>query len=288
MKVLHFGDIHFWRIGTDADFLYLKRILGPVNLLLRRHRKFPPDYAKWIAADIATRDADLVIFSGDATTMSLPAEFKMAAEALAPIREKWGERFFCIPGNHDRYSPRSVARKYWELAFPFSEFDQRRVISMDAGDNVSVVGFDASVPWRIRSNGLFTAELKMELETELEKLSGEGKKVILVGHYPFAYPDKIIAAGHHKLIGEELLGETIAKFSPSLYLHGHKHVRWALRSDDTLCLNCGAAGMKSSEEAKQAGYLEFEFEPNTGEVGGLTARLLRGDRVESVPLELPE
>ncbi|MEM0898011.1 MAG: metallophosphoesterase [Verrucomicrobiota bacterium] len=288
MRVLHFGDIHYWKIGTDVDFLYLKRILGPVNLLLRRHKKFPPDHAHRIAADIATREADLVIFSGDATTMSLKAEFDRAAKAFAPIHEKWGDRFFCIPGNHDRYSPRSVARKYWEKAFPFSQFDQYRVQSRDVGGGLSIVGFDASVPWRVRSNGLFTEGLKAELDAELERLGAEGKRILLVGHYPFAYPRGIMAAAHHKLIGEELLAESIARFKPGVYLHGHKHVRWALKSGETLCLNCGAAGMTSSDEARQAGYLEFEFDPRTSAVASLTARVLRGDGVESVALDLPD
>ncbi len=120
MRVLHFGDIHFWKIGTDRDFLYPKRALGTINLTLRRRKRFPPAYAQAVAKEVVRQDADLVIFSGDFTTMSLRSEYEMAAEAFTPIHEKFGDRLFAIPGNHDRYTPLSVRSQRFEEHLPFA------------------------------------------------------------------------------------------------------------------------------------------------------------------------
>ena len=143
MKVLHFGDIHVWRIQLAPDFWYSKRLLGTVNLAARRRRRFPPHYPKIVADQIMRSDADTVVFSGDMSTMSLVSEFKEAARLFAPIHEKWGDRFFCIPGNHDRYSPGSVKSGLYERYFPYGAFDEDRLVRRQRlDDNLVIVGFD--------------------------------------------------------------------------------------------------------------------------------------------------
>ena len=186
MKVLHFGDIHFWKIGTDRDFYYPKRTLGTINLTLRRRWKFPPAYARAVAREVARQEADLVVFSGDFTTMSLQAEYRMAAEAFAPIREKFGERLFAIPGNHDRYTPFSVRSRRFETFLPFAAglIDGGLVRTQVIDDRLAVIGFDCSHPCRIRSNGTMSDALTAELRQALERQKDEGRAVFLVGHYP--------------------------------------------------------------------------------------------------------
>ena len=266
MKILHFGDIHVWRWSFDwSDPFYPKRWLGFVNLGLRRRHKFPPHLAETVAAEIAESDADVVIFTGDYSTMSLESEFRRAAELMEPIRRKWGERFIQIPGNHDRYSPKSKTR--YDKWFPEGKIDGVRTWTLD--ESTVVVGYDASRPFKVRSNGEMTKDLENQLDEELAKQSE--KTVILIGHYPYANPPEHPESWDHKLLGEERLAALVAKHKPLVYLHGHKHVRWELRPEstpDTLCLNCGAAGMKSSKTEKQAGYLTFEV--NAGAIENIT------------------
>ncbi len=257
MKIIHFGDIHFWRWTYDfSDPFYPKRWLGFVNLGLRRRHKFPPQLAERVATHIADQEADLVVFTGDFTTMSLEAEFKRAAEMMAPIQAKWGHQFIAIPGNHDRYTPRSSSR--YEEWFPDSQIDGVRTWEID--DSTVITGYDASRPFKLRSNGLFTDEIAEKLDAELGRQAE--KTVILIGHYPYATPPHQQETNGHRLIGEERLAELVANHRPVVYLHGHKHARWELRPEqtpDTLCLNCGSAGMTSSQAEKQAGYLTFEL-----------------------------
>ena len=282
MKVLHFGDIHFWKISTDRDFYYPKRALGTINLTLRRQWKFPPPYAQAVAREVARQEADLVVFSGDFTTMSLTGEYEMAAEAFAPIREKFGDRLFAIPGNHDRYTPLAVHSKRFEKFLPFaaSLIDGGLTRSQVISDRLAIVGFDCSHPCRIRSNGTMSEELTAELRGALEVQRKEGRQVFLVGHYPYAYPPGVKISWEHRLLDAERLTELVAEFKPVAYFHGHKHIRWHLRppaTPDTACLNCGAAGMKSASSDKQAGFITAEFDDESFAISELTAHVLSED-----------
>jgi 3',5'-cyclic AMP phosphodiesterase CpdA len=282
VKVLHFGDIHFWKIGTDRDFLYPKRALGTMNLTIRRRWKFPPTYAQAVAREVARQDVDLVLFSGDFTTMSLNAEYQMAADAFAPIREKFGDRLFAIPGNHDRYTPYSVRSRRFESFLPFAaSLIEGRLTRTDViSDQLAVVGFDCSHPCKIRSNGTMSDELTAELREALQLQVAEGRKVFLVGHYPYAYPPEVEISWEHKLLNADLLTELVAEFKPAAYFHGHKHIRWQLRppeTPETPCLNCGAAGMKSSSRDKQAGFITADFDDGDFSLRSLTAHVLSDD-----------
>jgi len=258
LKILHFGDLHVWSHRFDwSDCRYLKRWTGYANLMLKRRRRFPPGLGRKVITEIARSDADVVIFTGDYTTGASEEEFRTAAELVRPLRDKWGDRFIELPGNHDRYTPKSRDR--------FEEWFHSRlrdgVASWDTGEDMAVVAYDASKPYAFRSNGYFSPELAGRLDRELA--SRAGKKIILAGHYPYATPPEHQENIIHRLIGAERLAELVARHRPMVYLHGHKHVRWELRPEqtpETLCLNCGSAGMKSETPEKQAGYLTFVIE----------------------------
>ena len=272
MRVLHFGDIHFWRLRPDWDFYYPKRVLGLANLALRRRHKFPPHLAWKAARSILDQEADLVIFSGDLSTMSLEAEFKDAATAFAPLYEKWGDRLVVIPGNHDRYTPRSVRLRRYEKHFPEGAFpDGKRVMTRDIADDLVVVAVDASRPFKVRSNGLFDEGLEAELDAVLGAVTKAGRRVMLVGHFPYAYPPEVEVSWEHKMLRDDAFAEVVARHKPAVYLHGHKHIRWVLRDErtpETVCVNCGASGMQSDDVTKQAGWVSFDL-GSEGAVSGI-------------------
>ena len=83
------------------------------------------------------------------------------------------------------------------------------------------------------------------------------------------------ASWEHRLLRAERLARVVKEFKPIAYLHGHKHQRWLLRpldAENTLCVNCGAAGMTSPETEKQAGFVTFEIEDDC--VSGVVAHFL--------------
>jgi len=290
MRILHFGDLHTWKLGLARDFWYPKRILGTVNLVLRRRARFPSRYLAPVVETIASREADLVIFSGDLTTMSLESEFAEAARLLEPIREKWGDRFFCIPGNHDRYTPTSIRDGLYERYFPYGAFAPGSLVrSQVLRDDLSVVGFDCSHPCKVRSNGTISSALEAELRAALQAEQRAGRKVLLTGHYPLAYPAEVHASWEHKLLKADRLRRLATEFEPIAYFHGHKHQRWLERdraAPKTLCINCGSAGMSSSDPDKQAGFLTMELDGYA--IREVIAHVLDDDSLEFSTLPLAE
>lgn len=259
MNIIHFGDIHVWRSPIALyDPLYLKRYIGGVNLLTKRRRHFPKHIGAQVIDHIVEQEADLVVFSGDMTTASLKSEFKRAAELFEPIREKWGDRFFVIPGNHDRYTKKSVRDDWYGHYFPYGKIDGVRSIELDA--TTVVVGYDASRAFLVRSNGYFSKALAQQLDEELEK--HKRKRVILVGHYPVDYPESVRAARQHEMKHRDRLRVIMEKHKPALYLHGHKHIRWRLGN----AVNCGAAGMVSRDPYKMAGFVDVTLGESIEEV----------------------
>lgn len=277
MKILHFGDLHVWS-GRPllSESYYPKRWLGPLNLWLRRARRFPPAYRAAALRAVLESDADAVLFTGDFTNFSLEREFRQAAEGFAPLREKWGARLVAIPGNHDVYTPRSVRRKLLERHLPWvrTEAAWRR----EWLPGLDLVGVNHSVPLRVRSNGVMTPAAEAALRAELEAARRADRRTVVMGHFAYATPPEHPETAEHRLIGEEKLAALFREHPPALYLHGHKHVRWALRppvTPDTLCLNCGSVSMCSEDPRKQAGFLTFDL-TEQGDVRHITAHVYDG------------
>ncbi|NCC50440.1 MAG: metallophosphoesterase [Spartobacteria bacterium] len=270
MKIIHFSDIHLWDGVLEwRDLWYPKRLLGYVNLSLRRKFRFPPEYARRVTARILEQEADLVVFSGDMTTASLKNEFKAAAALFAPLHDKWGERFFVLPGNHDRYTPVTVGDLRYERTFPYGAMPGAdvRVRVLDVDDEWRVIGFDCSRPYMLRSNGHLDEALLRQLDDALGDARLAGRSVILTGHFPYATPSAHKESWQHKLIGEEQLARLVARHQPPVYLHGHKHVRWLFRPDGTpatVCVNSGSAGLDAPAKEKRAGFITLTLDPDHG------------------------
>lgn len=288
MKVVHAGDLHVWRIGIPlCDLFAVKRWLGTANLILRRAALFPPAYRELMRNAIADQEPDLLLFTGDFTQSSLAGEFKECAQLFSPLQQQLGGRCIALPGNHDVYTHTAVRKRWREQHLPWVQ--SIPVVRHDLSPALSLVAVDHSEPFRLRSNGRVSPETHERLRQVLTQCRHEQRTVILMGHYPYVTPPEHPESPEHKLLGDEQLLALVREFAPALYVHGHKHVRWALRhaeTPDTLCLNCGSLGMKSPLPEKQAGFLSWEQEED-GQVRNLTSHVL-GDTgsMRSQPLSI--
>ncbi len=289
MKILHFGDLHVWSAKPLwSEWMYPKRWLGPINLHLRRARHFPPAYRKAAMAAILESDVDGVWFTGDFTNFSLEEEFAEAARLFAPLREKWGDRLLALPGNHDLYTPGSVQKRLLERHLPWVRTETAwRTVWMPGLD---VIGVQHAVPLKLRSNGVVTPETQNALRAELSATRQAGHTAVVMGHFPYATPPDHPETAEHRLLGEAELAALFTELPPALYLHGHKHVRWALRppeTPETLCLNCGSMSMQHEHPQKQAGFLTFDLDAHGG-VRHLTAHTYDGHSDwRPTPLSIP-
>jgi 3',5'-cyclic AMP phosphodiesterase CpdA len=258
VRLIHFSDLHLWGYGFDRD-PFPKRIGGLANLAFNRSRAFPRAVAEALLARLAGEEADFILFSGDVSTTALKKEFRAARELFAPLRERWGERFIAIPGNHDRYTPRATRNRLYERLF--LEAEQRYPIVRKLGKAWDLVGFDAAVPRWIYSHGDAGPALIADLARTLKAIALPGRRLLATGHFPILYPAGTTALKGHAFEPDqrEALRRALAEAGVEVYLHGHKHRRWGLRQGATLHLNAGSAGMLGDAHNKRPGYLKIEL-----------------------------
>ncbi len=279
MKFVHFGDLHLWSPRMLwREWYEPKRWLGRLNLTLGRAKKFPPGYRLPAINAVTGENADVALFTGDFTNFSLREEFVMAAALFEPVLEKTRGNLIAIPGNHDRYTRGSVEEGLLEHFLTFLPPEPVHVRKL--GIRLSVVCVDHAVPLKFSSNGVIHDDVHQKLVDTLEKMRKTNQIVILMGHFPYTTPPEHPESREHKLIGEEKLEALVKEYKPALYVHGHKHVRWAYRAPETpetLCLNCGSVAMKNPNPAKQAGYLTWDMDENNGKIKNLTAKVYDGN-----------
>ncbi|MDF3128103.1 metallophosphoesterase [Kiritimatiellaeota bacterium B1221] len=277
MKIIHFGDLHVWRFTPVwSELYYPKRWLGPLNLLFHRSKHFPPEYRRAAMDAIVNEKPDVAIFTGDFSSFSLQAEFEEADQLFAPLREQLGERLFALPGNHDCYTPRAHRNQIMQRVLPWVHAEP--VSRLDLNDKLSLVGVNHSEPFWVASNGRVTSDTQTQLKAMFAQMKAEGRTVLLAGHYPYVSPEEYPESKDHKLIGDAEFAEVVKEGGPAVYMHGHQHIRWALRSErtpDTLCLNCGSVSMKHDRKDKQAGFLSWQ-QQDDGQVEHLTAHTFNG------------
>jgi 3',5'-cyclic AMP phosphodiesterase CpdA len=288
MKIIHFGDFHVWRRKIVWRELYHpKRWLGPLNLELKRAKRFPPAYRKAALDEILRQEPDVAVFTGDFSSFSLSEEFEEAAVLFAPLREALGDRLFALPGNHDCYTTNAVRQRLLERHLPWVH--TRPLSRMDLSEQLTLLGVHHSIPYLVRSNGQVNPESLTRLRSEFASAKTENRTVILAGHFPYTSPPEFPEAADHRLLGEKPFIDLIRESKPALYLHGHQHIRWAIRpscTPDTVCLNCGSVSMQHAEINKQAGFLSWDLQPDAG-IQHLNAHTYDGKgRWETRPLEV--
>jgi 3',5'-cyclic AMP phosphodiesterase CpdA len=290
MKFIHFGDIHVWRYGMLwSEFYYPKRWLGLVNLCLNRSKHFPPEYHQAALDEILREQPDVAIFTGDFSSLSLKSEFKEAARLFAPLREKLGERLFAIPGNHDVYTAKSARTQVMERTLPWVHSET--VSRLDLNDRLTLLGVNHAEPFLIASNGRVTSAIQTALRQAFEQTKAERRQVILAGHFPYVNLPEYPESKDHQLLNRDLFRGLIQEMKPAVYLHGHQHIRWAIRTKDTadtLCLNCGSVSMKHESPDKQAGFLSWDQQAD-GSFRNLTAHTYNGkDTWAKSPIQIRE
>lgn len=186
MRIVHFSDIHAggwvrsWRGYLD------KRLLGACNYCLRRRWRQRWGMVATAAQRILSLRPDLVVCTGDIASISEPAEFAMAREALEPLVADARCRFIYVPGNHDRYVSDPVCLSAFEETFRvlnqgLCEASELPLL-MEVG-GVPVVLLNEAVPrGPLASSGAVSAEHAARVLTLLDDAGGP---VVLAHHFPF-------------------------------------------------------------------------------------------------------
>src|SRR5688500_15789698 len=116
MRIELLGDIHMYRLFMAPWELAGKTFVGRANVWLKRRRQFSRRLLAPVVRRAASLEPDLVLLSRDLTSVASSEEFSRVARILEPLIRRVPT--VAVPGNHDRYTFTSRARRRMEKAFP--------------------------------------------------------------------------------------------------------------------------------------------------------------------------
>lgn len=233
MRLVHFSDIHVFDKGaawTKRDLLS-KRLTGWVNnRLLPRGRQFKDavDVLKRLVDDIYRQKPDLLLFSGDATTLGVEEEFALAADILR-VNDPSALPGLAVPGNHDYYTKSSVRQGLFEKHFaPWLVGDRVDAHAYPFGrahGPIYLLGVNSCVPsrWSWDARGHVGAEQIRRLRELLAQPVVVERPKILVTHYPIARACGRPEKRFRRLRDLEALVDVAREHEVRLWLHGHRH-----------------------------------------------------------------
>lgn len=249
-NLIHISDLHLFDRSLNAVKLLKttpitsKRFLGWINHHLNRGDHFLSTTVDRMFNYLANSDWDILIVSGDVTTLALEREFEIAREYFDPLIKQNPVLF--IPGNHDRYLPSVVnpdlMASYFKDCFPFNEGFNRHVINhlwMD--ESTVIIALDMALP---RNHISSRGKVLTDISALKSFLSGIDESVIKIafGHYPIVTPPKHVDGFLHGCAGKRELMAVFKEYPVDLYLHGHIHKTWRYQTDQfpkTTWINSG-------------------------------------------------
>ncbi|MCM8529959.1 MAG: metallophosphoesterase [Lentisphaeraceae bacterium] len=261
MKILHFSDIHTGGHFNSLKSLFDKRIIGTINYRLRRKKHVHWDRLDRAIEIIKNEKPDVVINTGDITSVSESSEFLEAKNRLEPLVKEDSFLFLNVPGNHDYYidsqlhfADRNTTYSYLNrAAFELEELPLK--IETKAATFILV---DESRPNKgSQSSGHITNEAikKIEKWTSIK----QEKPYILVGHYPLK--DKLgnpLAQRRHLENSEPLLS-LLENGKINVTLCGHIHAPF-IRKENSGALEVCAGSLTIGGKLNK-----LELNESTGE-----------------------
>ncbi|MFO0812988.1 MAG: metallophosphoesterase [Gemmatales bacterium] len=252
IRLVHFSDIHLFQakaIWRARDYLS-KRLTGYMNnkYLARGHGfKQASQVLHRLVEDAYARQPDLVIFSGDATTLGVEEEFSQAAELLR-VHESATPPALAVPGNHDYYVSQSVRKGFFERHF--APWQQGERVDEQVYPFAKIVGplFVVGVNscqwnrWSWDSTGRVGVDQMLRLERLLASEAAQERLKILVTHYPVKLANGKPERRHRHLRDLHDLLKVAHQYGVKLWLHGHRHHAYAMEATAELPITALCVG----------------------------------------------
>ena len=295
IRVCHFSDLHLPlsdRIRLNR--LVGKRCLGYVNLRFLRGQKYKLAPFVTMLQEIAREQVDLVIMTGDLTSLALDMEFEQAGRILLDAGLQ-PEKTIIVPGNHDRYTFGADLSCAFEKGMerwlsPGFVRAQDYPIIQKVGP-VVVAALDTAV-WRnpIRSAGYIGPDQIERLVSALDRDELRGCwPVIAMHHPPFRLRQARLRDFKDGLDGLEALLRALDHRRATI-LHGHLHRLSRRHKAGLEVIGVPSASHDAGNESGQMAYHIYTF----GRGGLLHAEAVRhwpsgtNDKPLFERMELPE
>jgi predicted phosphodiesterase len=217
-KIAHISDLHFSKLYFHPAIFFSKRLLGMVNLLLNRKKKYNTNKLNELISLFNDEKIDYTFISGDISTTAHKKEFILGKAFVNEILKN-DIKALIIPGNHDTYTKSSYKKKLFYNYFENDSLKNDQILSYSLDNNWQYIGLDCSIAtFLLYSTGYFSKELEKKLDNLLLNL--KDKKVIIVNHFPA----NRITTFRKRLIRDTYLKKLLKKHKNiKLYLYGHTH-----------------------------------------------------------------
>jgi len=264
MRLALVGDIHLHRFVAPPWRMLGKRIVGHLNPVLNRGRRFRDRRLPAVLERVETLAPDLVLFSGDFTTTALPGELRAAANLVRPLAER--RPVVAVPGNHDRYTFGSARSEAFHRAFR-GLAPERYPDLKPLGGRWHLLSLDSAVPRMVSSRGRLGAR---QLAATAEALGalGRGDGLVVLCHYPFHQPPaRRLRPGHGLQEAPQLADLLRPLAGPVLFAHGHVHEPWAYAPPalpGLIDLNAGSPTLEDPAHPYGQGFWLIELPDASG------------------------
>jgi 3',5'-cyclic AMP phosphodiesterase CpdA len=248
LRIAHFSDVHITEDPARIPWrcLLSKRGVGWLNLRFGGRAADFAGAAPVLAAfarDVLAQSPDLVLFTGDMTGLSLPAEFERARELLEPLR-RGGCAALALPGNHDLYVEEAARGAFFSQAFGEWEKSELQVADLPAGQRglhpwpllrrvgreLAVVAIRDARPVPLWDSSGRVGEAQLAaLAQVLARPELAGRRKLLALHYGILRSDGRPDRWLHGLRDAKRLLEVAGAGGVELLLHGHIHHRYVHR-----------------------------------------------------------
>ena len=228
-RLVLIGDIHASRLLVPPWRLTGKRLLGQVNLWMRRRHRFNLELLAPVLQRAVHVGPDLMLFSGDLTTTALEGEFEDVDAILRSVKNL--PPTLIVPGNHDRYTFTAARRRLIEHVFPHwvpTDYPDVRPLNQAW----RLMALDASVPRLVSSRGGLDPAQRRAAETVIRSIPANQGLIVLC-HYPIVVPESVRSPWEHRLADAQAWRNAVAASRANVvWLHGHVHMPWHWRSSD--------------------------------------------------------
>lgn len=220
----HLSDPHLPMPQAHAGQLLNKRATGYLNWWRHRVHIHVPEALAAIVADIKAQRPDHIALTGDLVNVSLPQEFRRAAQWLKEFDRP--DRLTVIPGNHDVYVkvPWDEGMGLWGAYIasdgepPARGFDVFPTVRRR--DGIALIGLSTGVA---KPPLLATGELGETQIARAERLLGETEReglcrIVLIHHPPLLGQSRF-----KHLTDAAAFQAMIRRVGCEMVLHGHNH-----------------------------------------------------------------
>ena len=274
MRIVHFSDLHSTRLPRDTRALFDKRALGVLNYLLRRRATFSPRLSAAAVSVIQGLQPDILLCTGDLTSVGEPGEFADAATLIQSMVRATGAEFWAVPGNHDRYVRdercRQACRETFRELNAFLPLEDMPAELSRRG--LRLLFLDEAIPTAAHKSCGRIGELASAwLDERTRPPRHTNERRILVGHFPSARANGRPLARRRALHGGEQVARLLEEGRLDVSLCGHIHTPFRRDFDSGAMEVCAGA-------LPLAGLLNvIDYSPDSGlltqhweQVGGVS------------------